>query len=57
MFGQRPEITFLIRHGDGFMLHRRLADMAEFGRALGGRGLPLETPLAGGIDGREALRR
>lgn len=39
------------------MLHRRLADMAEFGRALGGRGLPLETPLAGGIDGREALRR
>ena len=40
-----------------FVPHRRLADMPELGRALGGRGEPLETPLAGGIEGREALSR
>jgi hypothetical protein len=42
---------------DGSVPHRRLADMPVLGRALGGRGLPFETPLAGGIAGREALRR
>jgi hypothetical protein len=39
------------------MPHRRLADMPGLCRALGGRGVPFETPLAGGIEGREALRR
>jgi len=41
----------------GYVLHLRLADMPGLGRALGGRGLPFETPLAGGMEGREALRR
>jgi len=41
----------------GYVLHLRLADMAGFGRALGGRGVPFETPLEGGMEGREALRR
>jgi hypothetical protein len=43
------------------MAYRRLADMPWLGRALGGRGEPFETPfaggVAGGIEGREALRR
>ena len=41
--------------------YRRLADMPWLGRALGGRGEPFETPFAGGVaggmEGREALRR
>ena len=43
------------------MAYRRLADMPWLGRALGGRGEPFETPFAGGVaggmEGREALRR
>jgi len=46
-----------IRHGGDYVPHRRLADMPGLGRALGGRGEPFETPLAGGMEGREALRR
>jgi len=39
------------------MPHRKLADMPGLGRALGACGLPFETPLEGGKEGREALRR
>jgi|SRR6266404_9970817 len=39
------------------MTYRRLADIPWLGRALGGRGEPLETPFAGGMEGRDALRR
>jgi hypothetical protein len=39
------------------MAYRRLADIPWLGLALGGRGEPFETPVAGGIAGREALRR
>lgn len=46
-----------MRYGDAYVPQRRLADMPGLGRALGGRGGPFETPLAGGIEGREALRR
>jgi len=53
----RTVITLLTMHEDGFMPHRKLADMPGLGRALGGRGLPFETPLEGGKEGREALRR
>jgi hypothetical protein len=45
------------RHGGGYVPHRRLADMPGLDRALGGRGLPFETLLAEGMEGREALRR
>ena len=39
------------------MAYRRLADIPWLGRALGGRGELFETPFAGGMAGREALRR
>ena len=42
---------------NGYVAHRRLADIPALGRALVGRGVPFETPLAGGKEGREALRR
>ena len=46
---------------ENLMAYRKLADMPWLGRALGGRGEPFETPfaggVAGGIEGREALRR
>lgn len=47
----------LMTYENDHVYHRRLADMPGQGRALGGRGVPFETPLAGGIAGREALRR
>jgi hypothetical protein len=52
----RRRISFLIGTS-GYATHRRLADIPWLGRALVGRGVPFETPLAGGKEGREALRR
>ena len=48
--------SFLMRT-NAYVPHRRLADIPALGRALVGRGVPFETPLAGGKEGREALRR
>jgi hypothetical protein len=48
--------AYFISH-EGRMPYRRLADIPGLGRALVGRGVPFETPLAGGKEGREALRR
>lgn len=42
---------------NGYVPHRRLAAIPGLGRALVGRGVPFDTPLAGGREGREALRR
>jgi hypothetical protein len=48
---------FISHQGNGYVPHRRLADIPGLGRALVGRGVPFETPLVGGKEGREALRR
>ena len=53
----KRHMLFLMRDQWLCVPHRRLADIPALGRVLVGRGVPFETPLAGGKEGREALRR